>query len=84
MKGIVLNGQASTWANVLAGVSQRPILGQRFYFIYINDISDDLSSNFKLFADNTSHFSILRDKYLTVKDLNESFSMEYELQHWSS
>ena len=45
---VVLNGQASSWTNVPQG----SILGPLFFFIYINDLSDDLSSNPKLFADD--------------------------------
>ena len=51
---VVLNGQSSSWANVKAGVPQGSILGQLLFLIYINDLSDDLSSNTKPFADDTS------------------------------
>ena len=37
------------------------ILGPIVFLIYINDLSDDLSTNAKLFANNTSLFSVLRD-----------------------
>ena len=67
----VLNDQASSWANVLAGVPQGSILGPFFLLIYIIDLSDDLYSNAKLFADDTSLFSVVYDKNLTAKDLND-------------
>ena len=54
---VVLNGQASPWVSVEAGVSQGSILGPLFFLIYINDLSEDLSITAKLFADNTSLFS---------------------------
>ena len=53
---VVLNGQTSSWTNVLADVPQGSILGPLLFLIYINDLSDDLSSNPKLFADDTSLF----------------------------
>ena len=38
--------------------------------IYINDLVDNLSSNGKLFADDTSLFSVLHNGNTTAKELN--------------
>ena len=51
---VVLNGQYSSWASVKAGVPQGSILGPLFFLIFINDLSDNLVLNPKLFADDTS------------------------------
>lgn len=66
---VILNGQASSWTNVLDGVSQGSILGLHFFMIYNNDLSEDLSSTPKLLSDDISHFSVVNSKYL--KDSND-------------
>ena len=55
-QSVVLNGQSSSWTNVKAAVPEGSILGPLLFLIYINDLADGLSSNTKLFADDTSLF----------------------------
>ena len=40
------------------------------FFIYINDLSDNRESNVKLFADDTSMFSVVRDPIYTSQKLH--------------
>ena len=61
---VVLNGQNLSWSSVHAGVPQGSILGQLLFLIYINDLSDNLTSNARLSADDTSLFSCSRCKHL--------------------
>ena len=46
------NVQCSFWASVNAGVPQGYIIGPPLLLIYINDLSDNLHCNPKLFADD--------------------------------
>ena len=57
---VVLNGQLSSWSNIETGVPQGSILGPLLFLIYINDLSDGLTTNARLFADNVSLFSVVR------------------------
>ena len=58
---VVLNGQHSSWKDVNAGVPQGSILGPLVFLVYINDLPNGLKSNPKLFADDTSLFSVIHD-----------------------
>ena len=53
---VVLNGLESTWKPVHAGVPQGSVLGPLLFLIYINDLTDNISANIKLFADDSSLF----------------------------
>ena len=56
---VVLNGQAFTWTNISVGVRQGSILGPFLFLIYINNLSEGLSTNASIFADDTSLFSVI-------------------------
>ena len=66
----VLNGQVSHWTGIEAGVTQGSILGPLLFLIYVNDLSDDLSTNAKLFADDTSLFPIVCNINTSAAHLN--------------
>ena len=77
---VVLNGQSSTWLPVTAGVPQGSILGPLFFLIYINDLSNSLSSTAKLFADDTSLFSVVNDVNLSQFHLNSGLK---KISEWA-
>ena len=82
---VVLNGEVSACTNVNAGVPQGSILGPLFFafLIYINDLAGELSSNTKLFADDTSLFSVVHNKDSSAAELNSDLAkISHSVQHW--
>ena len=71
---MVLNGQLSPWSNIETGVPQGPILGPLLFLIYINDLSDGLTTNARLFADDVSLFSVVDNINLSATNLNSDLS----------
>lgn len=76
---VVLNGQASDWSTISAGVPQGSIFGPLFFlvyindlssFVYINDLSSSINSSVKMFADDTSLFSVVYNKERSENELN--------------
>ena len=68
---VVLNSQNSSLTNAHGGVPRGSIPGPLLFLIYINDLSDNLTSNAKLFADDTSLFSVVHDVNTSAKKLND-------------
>ena len=77
---VVLNGQVSQWTNIEARVPQGSILGPLLYLIYINDLFVDLWTNAKLFADDTSLFSVVRDINTSAAHLNNDLR---KISNWA-
>ena len=71
----VLNGQCSNWGDILAGVPQGSILGPLFFLVYINDLTADLKCNVKLFADDTSLFTIARETNEAAEHMNHDLQL---------
>ena len=77
---VVLNRQNSPWVNVEAGLPQGSILGPLLLLIYMNDLSENLVSNPKLFADDASLFSVIFDKDLSANNLNDDLN---RINNWA-
>ena len=69
-----LNGQFSSWSSTEAGVPQGSTLKPLLFLIYINDLADNLITNVKLFADDTSLFSVVHDVNTSANNWNNNFS----------
>ena len=50
---IHVNGSFSSLIDVISGVPQGSVLGQLFFFIFVNDLSDWVKGSILMFADDT-------------------------------
>ena len=74
------DGNSSQWTPVVSGVPQGTVLGPILFLCYINDITEDITSNISLFADDDLLYRQINndaDKSLLQKDLET-------LEQWSS
>ena len=53
---VVLNGNETEWTRIQAGVPQGYASGPLLFLIYINDLTENISSDMRLFADDSSLF----------------------------
>ena len=83
---VVLNGQISSWELIKSGVPQGSVLGPLLFLIYINNLPDNIQSTCKIFADDTSLFSHVFDKYKSQSELNNvlqimsSWAFQWKMQ----
>ena len=71
---VVFNGQTSSWAIITTGIPQGSILGPLLFLIYINNLPDGFTSIVKLFADDTSLFSLFHDITASAKERDEDLN----------
>ena len=65
------NGQNSHWELIKSDVPQGPVLGSLLFLIYANnDLPNNLILKVKLFADDTSIFSIVNDINVSTDEFN--------------
>ena len=74
----MLNGKASNWGRINAGVPQGSVLGRLLFLIYINDLTSVVNNcKIRLFADDTCLFTEVNDREqaaaLIEQDLHNIF-----------
>ena len=76
---MVLNGKESIWMSLQAGVPQGSVLGPLMFIFYI---TDNISSDMRLFADDSSLFTCVKGVDQThdklVKDLQTVSKWAYQ------
>lgn len=78
---VVVRGTCSEWAPVVSGTPQGTILGPILFVSYINDIADCVSSNIKLYADDTKIYRELRNPTSDIQTLQSDLD---SLGHWAN
>ena len=73
---VVIDGEESKSVPVTSGVLQGSVLGPILFLIYINDLPDELSSQVRLFADDTA-------VYLTIGDTEDDKVLQNDLDRLS-
>ena len=66
----VLPGAISDWVYIKAGVPPGSIIGPLLFLIFINDIVNDIGSNIRLFAYDTSLYIIVDNPQTSAETLN--------------
>ena len=72
---VLLNGQTSSWKNILAGFPQGSVSGPILFLTYINDLPDGIKSICKIFADDTALFSKVKDKNCSTVELSNDLKI---------
>ena len=90
---VVLKDQISNWENIYAVVPQSSLLAPLLLLVYINDLAKNLWENPKLFADDTSIFSVVRDLNASLNEITDDLKkieawvhqtkVSLILVHWS-
>ncbi len=76
---VTLNGSKSDWRSISAGVPQGSVLGPLLFLVYINDLTENIKSQMRLFADDSSIFTPVKD----VLDTHEQLVQDLEtVSNW--
>ena len=77
---VVVRGTCSDWSSVTSGTAQGTILGPLLFLLYINDITECVSSTVKLYADDTKIYRELVDPIIDSQLLQADLA---NLSEWA-
>ena len=69
-----------SWVDIRTGLTQGFILGPLSFLVYVNDLPNGLKSEFKLFADDDSLFSVAHDVNTSANNINKNLNL---INDWS-
>ena len=77
---VAMDGVCSQWAGISAGIPQGSILGPILFLVYINDLTEVVSSDIKIFADDIIIFHIAEQNStgILTNDLNKITARAHE------
>jgi len=78
---VLIKGQYSSWGNIKAGVPQGSVLGPLLFLVYINDLIDTITCDIKLFADDTTLYTLVNDHEQSADLLNYNLK---QVQLWAN
>ena len=77
---VVVRGSCSDWSRVTSGTPQGTILGPLLFLLYINDITECISSTVKLYADDTKIYREISDPITDCQVLQDDLN---NLSEWA-
>ena len=80
---VVVNGVKSDWVPVLSGVPQGTVFGPLLFSLYINDTTEDIESDLKVFADDCVCYPEIKISEDTVKIQEDIDRLGCWARRWS-